>query len=174
MNLYRIGVVATGLMGIWLLITGLSRAIGQFGFNLMNQLSTENATASFDWPRFFFPLIVILIILVSGTLIVFCRRQITRTWLLADSETDVPAIRDSVIAKVLFAIFGLSLIARGVYFVLWSGGRLLSHPHMSGISAYEVVAALAYVAIGFLVFRNASGLARRFSDEPSTRLNEPE
>ncbi len=172
MNLYKIGVVTTGLMGIWLLVTGLSGAINLIGFALINQFSSGSAAVPIDWLRLAISGIVTLLVLVPGVLIVSYRRQITRTWLLVEFEPDVPEIRESVIAKVAFALFGLSLIARGAHIVLFSAGRLINRPRISGNLAFDLLVPLTFVIAGYLIFRFASPLARRFSDEPRTRSTE--
>ncbi len=173
MNLYRIGVVATGLFGLWLVVEAVSGSIDLFGFALMEPYVLEGSEGSVDWLRLLIPVIVILLVLAPGFLMISFRRQITRVWLMPDSEPDVPEIRESVIAKVAFALFGLSLIARGSHILFFAIGRLTSGRHVVANLPYDLLIPLAYVIAGYLMFRFASPLARRFSDEPRTSLNEP-
>ena len=100
------------------------------------------------------------------------RRQITRVWLLPDSEPDVPEVRESVIASVAFALFGLFLIVRGAHIIFFAVGRLTSGRHIVANLPYDLLIPLAYVVGGYLVFRFASPLARRFSHEPRVCLDD--
>jgi hypothetical protein len=173
LNLYRIGVVATGLFGIWLVVEAVSGSIGLFGFALMEPYVLDGPEGSVDWLRLLISVIVILLALAPGFLMISFRRQITRVWLLPDSEPDAPEIRESVIAKLAFALFGLSLIARGAHIVFFAVGRLMSGPRVVANLPYDLLIPLAFVIAGYLMFRFASPLADRFSNEPRTRLNEP-
>ena len=173
MNLYRIGVVATGLFGLWLVVEAVSGSIGLFGVALMDPYVSEGPAGSVDWLRLLTPVIGVLLVLVPGFLMISFRRQITRAWLLPDPEPDVPEIRESVIAKLAFALFGLSLIARGAHIVFFAVGKLMSGPHVVANLPYDLLIPLAFVVAGYLMFRFASPLANRFSAEQRTCLNEP-
>ena len=174
MNLYRIGVVATGLFGLWLVVEAVSGSIGLFGLALMEPNVMKGSAGARFWLRLLTPVIALLLALAPGFLMILFRRQITRVWLLPDSELDVPEIRESVIAKVAFALFGLFLIARGAHILFFAAGRLTSGRHIVANIPYDLLIPLAYIVGGYLVFRFASPLARRFSDEPRASLNEPE
>ncbi len=114
-DLYRIGCLAVGVLGLLLLTRGLQQIL----------------TMSFLWRDGSQALVVFAFLssLLPGAAIIYCRRQITGKWLLPDAtSTSSESVRAAPTRALAVSLLGIYLAAGGVTSLVGGLARVLSFP----------------------------------------------